>query len=229
MGTTTKFAIPYPELTDPPDGAGQMKALAQKVDTALAGPLICTSTTRPTPTAGAMIFETDTNRIMMGVNVSGTNWWVPLPGTKIAMVMTSSGTGQSIPDATDTPVNWTTETMGDPFDVWQTGSRITPKFPGHYLFEGGIVFSSNATGYRQTKWYVNGALTVGAASTAQLTGTGATVIARPTMRYMNGTTDYMELWAYQNSGAALTLSGTGGYQSSVLVTYMGCGKDATTP
>lgn len=35
MGTTTNFAIPYPELTDPPDGAGQMKTLAQRVDVCL--------------------------------------------------------------------------------------------------------------------------------------------------------------------------------------------------
>lgn len=34
MGTTANYQIPYPELTDPPDGAGQMKALATKVDTA---------------------------------------------------------------------------------------------------------------------------------------------------------------------------------------------------
>ena len=35
MGTTANYAIPYPELTDPPDGAGQMKALADRVDACL--------------------------------------------------------------------------------------------------------------------------------------------------------------------------------------------------
>lgn len=35
MGTTPNYAIPYPELTDPPDGAGQMKALANQVDALL--------------------------------------------------------------------------------------------------------------------------------------------------------------------------------------------------
>ncbi len=33
MGTTTTYGWPYPELTDPPDGAGQIKALANAVDT----------------------------------------------------------------------------------------------------------------------------------------------------------------------------------------------------
>ena len=37
MGTTANYQIPYPELTDPPDGAGQMKALANKIDALLYG------------------------------------------------------------------------------------------------------------------------------------------------------------------------------------------------
>ena len=35
MGTTPNFGIPYPEGSDPPDGAAQMNALATAVDTAL--------------------------------------------------------------------------------------------------------------------------------------------------------------------------------------------------
>lgn len=35
MGFTPNYSIPYPEQIDPPDGAGQMKALAQQVDTKL--------------------------------------------------------------------------------------------------------------------------------------------------------------------------------------------------
>lgn len=32
MGNTTTYGWPYPELTDPPDGASQMKALANAID-----------------------------------------------------------------------------------------------------------------------------------------------------------------------------------------------------
>lgn len=35
MGTTSQYALPYPELTDPPDGAGQIKALATAIDNLL--------------------------------------------------------------------------------------------------------------------------------------------------------------------------------------------------
>lgn len=37
MGTTPNYLWPYPELTDPPDGATQIKALANAVDTSLKG------------------------------------------------------------------------------------------------------------------------------------------------------------------------------------------------
>ena len=36
MGTTPTYTWPYPELTDPPDGAGQIKALANAVDATIA-------------------------------------------------------------------------------------------------------------------------------------------------------------------------------------------------
>src|SRR3954470_18897750 len=35
MGTTTNYSLPYPELTDEPDGAAQIQALATAVDTEL--------------------------------------------------------------------------------------------------------------------------------------------------------------------------------------------------
>jgi len=35
MGTTTNYALPYPELTDEPDGAAQIAALATAVDSAV--------------------------------------------------------------------------------------------------------------------------------------------------------------------------------------------------
>jgi hypothetical protein len=35
MGTTTNFSLPYPEETDAPDGAAQIEALAEAVDTAI--------------------------------------------------------------------------------------------------------------------------------------------------------------------------------------------------
>lgn len=58
MGTTTNYGLPYPELTDPPDGAGQIKALATAVDAELLRRVIgqhgrsFTSTAWPCPNGG---------------------------------------------------------------------------------------------------------------------------------------------------------------------------------
>jgi len=40
MGQTPNLAIPYPEQSDPPDGAGQMQALATRVDNIVLGQVI---------------------------------------------------------------------------------------------------------------------------------------------------------------------------------------------
>lgn len=48
MGFTTNYQIPYPELTDIPDGAGQMKALAQQVDVQMKAQIATAATWTPT-------------------------------------------------------------------------------------------------------------------------------------------------------------------------------------
>lgn len=226
MGTTTKFAIPYPELTDPPDGAGQMKALAQKVDTALGGSgFACTSTTRPTPTPGAMIFETDTGRIMVGVTVATINYWAPLPGTHVFGVrQTTQQTGISTDGSVATPINFQAVDH-DPFNWWVAGSptQFKPKIPGRYEMTGGVGTSNNATGFRSALWVKNGngALIPGTASTAAaVNGGGNGVPARTTIIPMNGTTDYIELRIIPYQGASTT-SVTPDYQCTMAATYAG--------
>lgn len=45
MGTTPKYLLPYPELTDPPDGPAQIKALALAIDALDTGWIDLTSVT----------------------------------------------------------------------------------------------------------------------------------------------------------------------------------------
>lgn len=78
MATTTNRALRYPLATAAPNIPQDIQNLATDVDTALLTPgAICTSTTRPAaPTAGMVIYETDTGRsyrwIPSGVVVLGT-------------------------------------------------------------------------------------------------------------------------------------------------------------
>lgn len=74
MGTTTRFGLRYPALTDAPNGPQLAQFLAEDVEAHLARPFLCTSTTRPT---GApdwfLIGETDTGKLLR-YSASGSTW-----------------------------------------------------------------------------------------------------------------------------------------------------------
>lgn len=72
MGTTSRFALRYPGLTDAPSGPQLAQFLAEDVEGWLARAFPCTSTTRPTGVPeGFLIRESDTSKVWI---YSGTTW-----------------------------------------------------------------------------------------------------------------------------------------------------------
>jgi hypothetical protein len=109
--------------------------------------------------------------------------------------------GQTVSNATFTKVQFNNETFdtANAFDS-TTNYRFQPLIAGYYQINGISVFSIVATGISQNAIYKNGsAFQYGPAST---TSTGSIVSA---VVYLNGSTDYLELWAYQSSGISATL------------------------
>lgn len=101
-------------------------------------------------------------------------------------------------------------------------SRITPTLVGRYLININVTFAANATSDRRVYALKNGAtnhiwqrLFPGTANSITVSTTG--VLA------MNGTTDYIELGAFQNSGAGLDVLGAGDatFSTSIEVVYLG--------
>jgi hypothetical protein len=61
MGSTVRFGLPFPELTDAPNGPMALQGLAESTEAWLARAIPCTSDNRPTaPPVGMLISETDT-------------------------------------------------------------------------------------------------------------------------------------------------------------------------
>lgn len=88
-------------------------------------------------------------------------------------------------------------------------SRYTAKTPGWFQFTGGASFAVNATGSRGTQWSKTGVLTGLGAQALSFSGTAAVTTSVPAKMIflpMNGTTDYVELLAFQSSGGALNTS-----------------------
>lgn len=110
---------------------------------------------------------------------------------------------------------------------WSAGlpTRFTPPIAGWYFMDGGASFAGSAGGtMRGSSWLKNGAVTVGATNRTQTGAFGAGNItgadARQYASEFNGTTDYVELAPFQDSGGNLNTS-TGSLSPSAIITYGG--------
>ncbi len=101
-------------------------------------------------------------------------------------------------------------------------SRYTAQTPGRFQLSGGIAFAGNATGRRWACWYLNGSVLTGSQTTfAASTGSDIAIAARTKTVLLNGTTDYVELIAQQDSGGALnTYVGSSQAQSGLVVRWL---------
>ena len=87
-----------------------------------------------------------------------------------------------------------------------TNYRFTPQVAGYYQVNGCANFAANALGFRFINIYKNGS----SIKNGQNTVGGSinfTAINVSALIYLNGSTDYIELYANQNSGSNLATSG----------------------
>jgi len=95
-------------------------------------------------------------------------------------------------------------------DTVTNSSRITPNVAGWIEFEALITWAaSSATGRRAVAFRKNGSTTVYSTIIVGTT-TGNTATYGATEFEMNGTTDYVEVFAYQNSGGNFNIEDTSG-------------------
>lgn len=148
--------------------------------------------------------------------VAGTNT-LTLPantGTIITTASTFAGTGpafsasqsanQSIANNTATKIQFNTEDFDtnscyDP----TTNYRFTPNVAGYYQINAQVRDASGvATGYLSCELYKNGSVYKRAFGTVGGTGLSVNVSV---LLYFNGSTDYAEVYATQNSGGAMNI------------------------
>ena len=86
-----------------------------------------------------------------------------------------------------------------------TNNRITPTLPGYYIVTGNVRVNSVPDGQRITAWiYKNGAR-ISDGSYSEQGAIGVPLSVANDLIYMNGTTDYLELWAFNSHSSALAL------------------------
>jgi hypothetical protein len=111
----------------------------------------------------------------------------------------------SIPNNTATKILFGTEQ----FDTNNNfaSSTFTPTVAGYYQVNGKISFSANGTNSRWVALFKNGSK-VADIGWGLGNGTNFTEVFGGYLIYMNGTTDYLDLYGYQNSGSTLTTDGS---------------------
>lgn len=133
---------------------------------------------------------------------------------------------QSIPNAVGTVVNFDTADVDtDPDGVGGHNPAVNPsryvaRYPGWYKCSGGCVFVANVTGRRIVWFKVNGVDQPGSEATTAGSAGGATGPAiRAKLLYL-AIGDYVELVAFQESGAALNTAVGSFEQPSMTVQWV---------
>ena len=118
---------------------------------------------------------------------------------------------QTVPAAVDTKISLQTEEfdLTAAFDA-VTNYKFQPNIPGYYQLQGGIYF--NTAGLIYAAIYKNGVLYkrgIQAAAGTYATGISALI-------YLNGTTDYTELYGYNSVGSTIPVGAPYAYFSGFL-------------
>lgn len=199
MGTTANFAFPYPEDSDPPDGASQIEALATAVDTSLDAHIDDTTAAH----AASAISFTPTGSIA-STNVQAAIAEIGTDLTPACRVYHNAA--QSIASGSFVPLTFNSERF-DTDNMHSTVTnpgRITFTTAGLYLVGGNIEFAGNAVGTRGMAILHSGTTYI--ASILQDIDAATTHELNISAVYAFTAGQYVELWAGQTSGGALNVN-----------------------
>jgi hypothetical protein len=145
----------------------------------------------------------------MSVIIDGTNGITSVTGSASLCVAGPAfsvyqSSAQSIPNASFTKLQLQTKTFDTAscFDA-TTNYRFTPTVAGYYQLNGQVSIGGAALGYSQISIYKNGSEYARGSVSPNNTSVGAQSTVS-TVVYLNGSTDYVELYVYQNSGGSVT-------------------------
>jgi hypothetical protein len=143
---------------------------------------------------------------------------VSLPNGGVAPAFSANTvTAQSFSTSTFTKVQYNVEVFdtNSNYDP-TTNYRFTPTVAGYYQINANVSFSGSATGYAQMGIYKNGNFIVGGSGIPNNVTIGGQCNVSSVI-YCNGSTDYIEIYAWQSSGGALALQTGAGNN-----TFSGC-------
>lgn len=150
MANTPNFSLPYPALSDPPDGPGQIQALAQAIDTVMPLRAVSSLSVVTSPAANQIVLLlTDLRMYRFNASTSG---WAPItPGMPACVVQ--NDTAVAIAPGPPQVVDMTGAIKNPPVGgtaMWDIANpaRITIREDGTYVTGVRSQWSADLTGYR---------------------------------------------------------------------------------
>jgi hypothetical protein len=111
-------------------------------------------------------------------------------------------TAQSVGNSSYVKINVNTKSFDTNNNFDTTNYRFTPTVAGYYQITGQVAFTGSGTGHSGVSLYKNGANYSAGSVCPNNTSLGGQNTVTSTI-FLNGTTDYVELYGWQNSGGAL--------------------------
>jgi hypothetical protein len=218
LGTTARFGLRYPELTDAPNGPEQIRALAEDTDTRLSRAFRCTSSTRPTGVPNDFIIrESDTGSVLIWTGsawaqiagaVGGGGGGTGATGTVSATYAATAA--QSVPNSTDTTIAFGVQLVADNAVTRSTsgpGHKFTLTQTRLWVITATLRFSQNSVGGRTFE--LRAGSTVLAKASAAINADGPYTACLAIARKLTSGTEITAVGRH-NAGISLALEPAGG-------------------
>jgi hypothetical protein len=93
-----------------------------------------------------------------------------------------------------------------------TNYRFTPTVAGYYQINANVSMGGGSVGYVQCAIYKNGSAYCTGSAVPNNGTVGGMVVAAAVL-YLNGSTDYVEFYVWQNQGSSISLQTTAGFNT----------------
>lgn len=222
MGSTARFGLRYPDLTDAPNGPDQFEALAEDADGWLCRAYRCTSATRPSGVPNDFIIrESDTGNLLIWTgsawsSISGSSGGGGGGGGTTTPASTISSTfaatsAQSIPSGVDTIVAFGVEQVANAAVTRSTsgaGHKFTLAQTRLWIITATVRFSQDPVGGRTFELQTGSGATLAKSSGPQDTNAPWTANLSVVRQLAAGSV--VQIIAHHNSSSSVSLEPASG-------------------
>jgi len=163
-----------------------------------------------TASGGSVILSPANTAVDTTITVPASNATMAINGPAFRA---NTVTAQTITTSTFTKIAYNVEEF-DTNNCYDptTNYRFTPTIAGYYQVNANVSIGGGSVGYVQCAIYKNG-VTYTSGSAVPNNGTVGGMVTASCVLYLNGSTDYVEFYVWQNQGSSINLQVANGFNT----------------